>query len=173
MQLCLAFNRQFGINKYVPVIPNSVYGPNDNFDPNSGHVLSSLLKRFDDAKVNKIDEVVLWGTGTPRREFIHSDDLARGCFQLLLENNLQIDLPINIGVSEDISIKDLANMIADIVGYEGKIVWDKSKPDGAPRKLLDSSRIFSFGWTPKVTLKKGIYETYKWYKEKTFNNNVF
>ncbi|MGD1007809.1 MAG: GDP-L-fucose synthase [Ignavibacteriaceae bacterium] len=172
MQLCLAFNQQFGINKYIPVIPNSVYGPNDNFDPNSGHVLSSLIRRFHDAKENKIKELVLWGTGSPRREFIHSDDLARACFILLSEDYLEVDFPINVGVSEDISIKDLAKIIAEIVGYEGKILWDKTKPDGAPRKLLESSRISSLGWTPLVTLKKGIHETYNWYKEKILKKDI-
>lgn len=163
LQLCLAFNQQYGVTKYIPVIPNSVYGPNDNFDPATGHVLSSLIRRFHEAKSNGVDEVILWGSGTPQREFIHTDDLAQACFLLLLNNLDHISLPVNIGVGEDISIKDLAQLVADIVGYVGRIKWDITKPDGAPKKLLDSSQINRVGWTPEITLADGIKATYDWY----------
>ena len=172
MQLCLAFNKQFGSNTYIPVIPNSVYGPNDNFDPNSGHVLSSLIRRFHEAKINNIQEVTLWGTGSSYREFIHADDLASACLHLLSNNFDNLDYPINIGVGEDISIKNLALKIAGLIGYQGTINWDLTKPDGANRKLLDSSKIFKTGWKPEVVFDEGISNTLSWYKDNIFQNTT-
>ena len=163
LQTCLAYNQQYGIKRFIPVIPNSAYGPGDNFDPNSGHVLSSLISRFHEAKINGVSKVSLWGSGSPRREFIHVDDIANACNQLLTSNIQDLDLPVNLGSGRDISIKDLANLISRIVGYQGEIEWDSSKPDGAPQKLLNSSRINDFGWFPKIPFEEGVRETYDWY----------
>ena len=146
MQMCLAYNQQYGQQRFIPVIPNSTFGPNDNFDPKSGHVLSSLIRRFHEAVQTGATTLTLWGSGSPRREFIQADDVADACI-LLLNSDADIpNLPINIGTGKDCSISELAEIIAAIVGYKGIIEWDRSKPDGAPRKLLDSSRIQSFGW---------------------------
>lgn len=161
--LCLAYNRQDRDTRYIPVIPNSVYGPCDNFDPNSAHVLSSLMARFHQAKVSGAESVVLWGTGLPRREFVHADDVADACVHLLHQDELAVELPLNIGVGRDVSIKELAEMIAHVVGYRGRLEWDLTKPDGAPRKLLDSTRIRSLGWKPQIGLGQGLAETYRWY----------
>jgi GDP-L-fucose synthase len=161
--LCLAYNKQDGETRFIPVIPNSAYGPHDNFDPKSAHVLSALMARFHQAKVTGAESVVLWGTGSPRREFIHADDIADACVQLLRQDDLAVELPINIGVGQDVSIRELAELIADVVGYRGELKWDLTKPDGAPRKLLDSTRIQSLGWKPHVGLAEGLAETYRWY----------
>jgi len=163
LQMCLAYNKQFNEQRFIPVIPNSAYGPHDNFDPNSGHVLSALITRFHKAKSEGTKSVTLWGSGNPRREFIHADDIAKASLWLLENDTKNIPLPINIGVDYDVSIKELALTIADIVGYEGVIDWDLSKPDGTPRKLLDSSRMRSLGWKPEVDFKDGLKETYNWY----------
>jgi GDP-L-fucose synthase len=163
MQMCLAYNQQFKEKRFIPVIPNSVYGPNDNFDPSSSHVLSALIRRFHEAKRSSTDQVTLWGTGAPRREFIHSDDVADACITLLHGELSEIDFPINLGTGRDLPIKELAETIADIVGFEGSINWDNSKPDGAPQKLLDSSRILATGWRPKVEFKQGLNSTYDWF----------
>ena len=163
VQMCQAINRQNGLVSFIPVIPNSAYGPNDNFDPSSSHVLSALIRRFHEAKKDNKSFVTLWGTGSPRREFIFSDDIARACLMLLdipLEDK---DLPINIGVGVDISIKELAKKISRIVGYSGTVEWDTSKPDGAPRKLLDSSRIKSMGWKVETDFDAELKLTYQWY----------
>lgn len=162
LQLCLSYNKQFSTDRFLPVIPNSVYGANDNFDPTKGHVLSALMHRFHTAKTNGDATVTLWGSGNPRREFVFSDDVAAAC-HFLLEAGPK-ELPINIGTGEDISIRELARLIAKIVGYEGAIAWDTSKPDGAPRKLLDSSRIHSLGWSAKTALEDGLQATYAWYQ---------
>ncbi len=163
LQMCLAYNKQFNEQRFIPVIPNSAYGPHDNFDPNSGHVLSSLITRFHKAKSEGTKSVTLWGSGNPRREFIHADDIAKASLWLMENDTKNIPLPINIGVDYDVSIKELALTIADIVGYEGVIEWDLSKPDGTPRKLLDSSRMRSLGWKPEIDFKDGLKETYNWY----------
>ncbi|MPQ75457.1 GDP-L-fucose synthase [Hydrogenovibrio sp. JE_KL2] len=165
MQMCLSYNVQYNCSKFIPIIPNSVYGPNDNFNPESGHVMSALIRRFHEAKAKRIPHVELWGTGTPRREFIHSDDVAKFCLHVLETEELAIDLPINIGTGTDYSIAELAKEIASVIGYSGDIRWDASKPDGAPRKLLNSSRAFSMGWRPEITLETGLYSTYQWYLE--------
>ena len=161
--LCLAYNQQDRDTRFIPVIPNSAYGPHDNFDPKSAHVLSALLARFHQAKVSNAESVVLWGSGSPRREFIHADDIADACVHLLRQDDLAAELPINIGVGQDVSIKELAELIAGIVGYRGDVKWDLTKLDGAPRKLLDSERIRSLGWKPKVALAEGVAATYRWY----------
>lgn len=161
--MCLAYNRQYGETRFIPVIPNSAYGPNDNFDPKSGHVLSALITRFHEAKQGGADDVVLWGTGAPRREFVHSDDIADACHFLLRQDIPGLELPINIGVGADYSIRELAGIIADVVGYRGRIAWDIAKPDGAPRKLLDNARIRALGWQPKIEFAVGIRETYNWF----------
>ena len=161
--LCLAYNKQYGVNSFIPVIPNSAYGPNDNFDPNSGHVLSALISRFHHAKVNQLDSVTLWGSGSPRREFIYADDIASACLHLLTEDTSTLELPVNIGIGADISIKELAEILTSVVNYSGQLKWDSSKPDGAPQKLLDSSRIRSFGWEPSIKFHEGLQRTYEWF----------
>jgi GDP-L-fucose synthase len=163
MQLCLAYNQQFGQKRFIPVIPNSAYGPNDKFDPESGHVLPALIHRFHKAKVTGAPSVTLWGSGNPRREFIHADDIADACMALLTRDISHLEFPLNIGTGTDISILELAELIANVVGYTGRIEWDTSKPDGAPRKLLDSSRMRAFGWRPKIDLEAGVRSTYLWY----------
>tara|TARA_B110000116_G_scaffold238460_1_gene225298 strand:- start:76 stop:1050 length:975 start_codon:yes stop_codon:yes gene_type:complete len=163
VQMCQAINRQNGAVSFIPVIPNSAYGPNDNFDLNNSHVLSALIKRLHEAKQNNTTSVTLWGTGEPKREFVYSDDIADACLLLLNSNLSYDDLPINIGVGEDISIKELAQKIKNITGYRGDINWDNSKPDGTLRKLLDNSRITKLGWKAKVGLDDGLKEVYQWY----------
>lgn len=163
VQMCLSYNQQYGHGRFLPVIPNSVYGANDNFDAASGHVLSALINRFHAAKESGSTQVTLWGTGSPRREFLYSDDLVSACLTLLRTDPQKVELPINIGPGEDVSIKELAELLADVVGYKGEIEWDTSKPDGAPRKLLDSSRLKALGWRPKIGLEEGIRSTYEWY----------
>lgn len=166
LQMCLAYNQQFGAQRFIPVIPNSVFGPNDNFDPTRGHVLSSLIRRFHEAKQTGAEQVTLWGSGTPKREFVYADDVAEACIKLLTEDTAGLELPLNIGVGEDISIKELAGAIAGVIGYRGQIQWDTAMPDGAPRKLLDSRRMREFGWAPKTTLEAGLQATYQWYLQK-------
>lgn len=162
-ELCLALNRQHGRVRFLPLIPNSVYGPNDDFDPATGHVLSSLVRKFHDARQRGERSVQLWGSGSPRREFLHADDLAAACLLLLSTPLDTVKLPLNIGPGEDVSIAELAATVARIVGFEGAIEWDRSKPDGAPRKLLDSARMRALGWKPSVKLEDGIRSTYDWY----------
>lgn len=162
-EMCLANNRQHGGTRFVPVIPNSVYGPNDDFDPATGHVLSSLLRKFHDAKARGARAVKLWGSGTPRREFLFADDLAGACLWLLDADVSNDQLPLNIGPGEEVSIAELAALVAGIVGYAGAIEWDRAKPDGAPRKLLDSARMRALGWRPATPLSEGIRRTYDWY----------
>lgn len=161
--MCLAYNKQDSRAQFIPIIPNSAYGPHDNFDPKSGHVLSALMARFHQAKVSGAASVTLWGSGSPRREFIHADDIADACVHLLAQDNPGTELPLNIGVGSDVSIRELAESIAEVVGYTGRLEWDRTKPDGAPRKLLDSARIQSLGWKPKVGLAEGLSSTYQWY----------
>jgi len=163
VQMCQAINKQNGFVSFIPVIPNSVYGPNDNFDLGSSHVLSALIRRFYEAKKSNKPSVTLWGSGSPKREFIFSDDIACACIKLLETALVDKDLPINIGVGADISIKELAEKIARMVDYSGNIYWDTSKPDGTPRKLLDNSRIKSINWIPKVDFDLGLELTIKWY----------
>lgn len=162
-QMCLAYNRQLGEKRFLPVIPNSAYGPNDNFDTGSAHVLSALIARFHEARVRGAGTVTLWGTGTPRREFVHADDIADACLHLLESDVEQLVFPLNIGVGQDMSIRELADAVASVAGFQGEIRWDTSKPDGAPRKLLDSRRIRETGWAPKTNFHDGLRRTYEWY----------
>ena len=165
VQMCQSINRQNGTVSFIPVIPNSVYGPNDNFDLNSSHVLSALMRRFHEAKEENKLSVTLWGTGSPKREFVFVDDVVDACLVILNKPLSNDKLPINIGVGHDISIKLLAEKVKRMVNYSGVIKWDETKPDGAPRKLLDCSRIHSIGWKASTDFDKGLGLTYKWYLE--------
>ncbi len=164
-EMCQAINRQSSTVSFIPVIPNSVYGPNDNFDLNSSHVLSALIKRFHEAKDKNTASVTLWGTGSPKREFIFVDDIVEASLVILNVPLSRDILPINIGVGSDISIKHLAEKIKKMIGYSGDIKWDLTKPDGAPRKLLDNSKIKSIGWKSKIDIDEGLQLTYKWFLE--------
>jgi GDP-L-fucose synthase len=165
LQMCQAINVQTNSSSFISLIPNSVYGPNDNFDLNSSHVLSALIRRIHEAKINNSSSVLLWGTGSPRREFIYSDDLVSACV-VLLNSSLNYDnFPININEGIDFSIKELSYKITKIIGFKGKIEWDSSKPDGAMKKLLDNSKMKSLGWSPSISLDDGIDRVYKWYLE--------
>lgn len=166
MQMCLAYNQQFGETRFLPVIPNSAFGPNDNFDPASSHVLSALLRRFHEAHLNDAEAVTLWGTGQPRRELVYVDDIVDACMFLLGHDLSGVEFPLNIGTGEDHSIRELAETIAGITGFRGRLEWDTDKPDGAPRKLLDSSRLRALGWRSTTSLLQGIETTYRWYQER-------
>ena len=162
IKMCQAYNKQYG-TKFIAVMPTNLYGQNDNFDLESSHVLPALLRKFHDAKVENKNEVVMWGTGSPMREFLHVDDLADACVHLM--NVYDGDEIVNIGTGEDIKIIDLANLIKKTVSFEGQIVKDETKPDGTPRKLLDVSRLHSLGWHHRTDLKEGLKITYKWFLE--------
>jgi len=165
IKMCQAYNKQYG-TKFISVMPTNLYGPNDNFDLESSHVLPALLRKFHDAKVENKNEVVMWGSGSPMREFLHVDDLADACVHLM--NVYDGSEIVNIGTGIDIKIIDLANLIKKIVGFEGQIVKDETKPDGTPQKLLDVSKLHSLGWQPKTDLKEGLRITYEWFlKNKT------
>ena len=159
--MCQSYNKQYGVN-FISVMPTNLYGENDNFDLESSHVLPAMIRKFDDAKKNNAKGIILWGTGKPKREFLYVDDLASAC--IFLMNNYDNSEIINIGTGEDLSILELANMVKEITEYEGNIIWDSSKPDGTPRKLLDVSKIKSLGWKHSINLKEGIKRTYEWYK---------
>jgi len=166
IKLCQAYNRQYQTN-FISVMPTNLYGPGDNFDLETSHVIPALIRKFHEAKIKGKDQVVVWGSGKPFREFLHVDDLADAC--LFLMHNYNSSEIINIGTGMDLSIAELAYLIKDIVGYDGNIVFDTSKPDGTPRKLLDVSKIFNMGWKPRITLKEGIRSTYSWYQEQQKN----
>ncbi|HWL35774.1 MAG TPA: GDP-L-fucose synthase [Frankiaceae bacterium] len=155
-----ALRREYGAS-FVSAMPTNLYGPGDNFDLESSHVLPALIRRMHEARVSGAPAVTLWGTGTPRREFLHVDDLARACVHLL--EQYDAPEPVNVGVGDDIAIRDLAALVADVVGYAGTIEWDTSRPDGTPRKLLDVSRITALGWKPEIPLRDGIAATYEWF----------
>jgi nucleoside-diphosphate-sugar epimerase len=161
LKLVQAYRNQYG-HHWISAMPTNMYGPGDNFDLENSHVLPALIRKFDDAKSSGAASVTLWGSGTPKREFLHADDLGRACVYLL--ENYNDDVAINVGVGEDVSIKELAELIKDTVGFSGSIKWDSSKPDGTPRKLLDVSRITALGWKAQISLKEGIASTYEWYK---------
>lgn len=162
IKLCQSYNRQYGTN-YVSVMPTNLYGPGDNFDLDTSHVLPALLRKFHDAKAQGASEVTVWGSGRPRREFLYVDDMADACIHVMQHHDgSQI---VNVGCGEDIAIGELARTIADVVGYRGKIAFDASKPDGTPRKLLDVSRLRALGWAPAVELSEGIRRTYAWFVE--------
>ncbi|PTQ51394.1 MAG: GDP-L-fucose synthetase [Brockia lithotrophica] len=158
--MCQSYRRQYGFNA-ISLMPTNLYGPGDNFDLETSHVLAALIRKFAEAKESGAQEVVVWGTGTPRREFLHVDDLADAA--LFLMRNYDDGEIINVGVGEDIRISELAELIADVVGFRGRIVYDTSKPDGTPRKLLDVSKLTALGWRPKISLREGIRQTYEWY----------
>jgi GDP-L-fucose synthase len=160
IKLCQAYAREYGAN-FISVMPTNLYGPNDNFDLETSHVLAALLRKAHEAKTRNEKKLVVWGTGEPRREFLHVDDLAAACL-LLLE---KYDSPeiINIGYGEDVTIRELAELICNVVGFDGELVWDKTKPNGTPRKLLDVTRIRELGWQPTIPLRKGIAQTYEWF----------
>ena len=160
IRLCQAFGQQHGFDA-ISLMPTNLYGPNDNFHPTNSHVLPGLIRRFHEAQLARASRIVIWGTGTPRREFLHVDDLADACIFLLA--NYTSGEVINVGVGKDISIIELAQLIARIVGFEGQIDLDLSKPDGTPRKLLDVSKLSALGWTARIALEEGIRETYRWY----------
>ena len=159
IKLCQAYARQYGAN-FICAMPTNIYGPGDNFDLEKSHVLPALIRKVHEAKVKKRSEVTIWGTGTPRREFLHADDLA-DALRFLLENYDSPEI-INVGYGEDVTIHDLVQIIARVIGLEIKIEFDTSKPDGTPRKLLDSSRLQALGWQPRIPLQEGIQETYHW-----------
>ena len=161
IKLCQAFSREYGAN-FISAMPTNVYGPNDNFDLETSHVLAALLRKAHEAKMRNDRKLIVWGTGKPRREFLHVDDLASACL-LLLE---KYDSPeiINIGCGEDVSIRELAELICDVVGFGGELAWDTTKPDGTPRKLLDISKLRALGWKPTITLDDGVAQTYQWFR---------
>ena len=161
LKLVQAYRKQYGHN-WISAMPTNMYGPGDNFDLENSHVLPALMRKFHDAKTRGDASITLWGTGSPKREFLHADDLGRACLYLL--ENYDDDVAINVGVGEDLAIKDLAELVQKIVGYEGTINWDSSRPDGTPRKLLDVSRILRLGWRPEISLEDGIHSTYDWFK---------
>ena len=160
IRLCQAYARQFG-KRFISAMPTNLYGPGDNFDLNNSHVLPALVRKVHEAKIAGAKEVIVWGTGTPRREFLHVDDLAAACC-FLLENHDDSAL-INVGYGDDVTIRALAEMICEVIGFDGAITFDTTKPDGTPRKLMDSSRLLALGWKPRIALKEGIRQTYEWY----------
>ncbi len=165
LQMCLAFNQQAGCNHFIPLIPNTIYGPKDNFDPASGHVLPALISRFMQAKQDKKETITLWGSGRPVREFIHVDEVVSAIVLMLNHPPERLQPPYNIGDSEGVSIADLATKIAAAVGYSGAIVWDSSKPDGAPEKVLDGTRLQQLGWQHQISLEEGIAKSVAWLRE--------
>lgn len=160
IKLCQSYAREYGRN-FICAMPTNLYGPGDNFDLTSSHVLPALLRKVHEAKASGAKEVVVWGTGAPKREFLHVDDLASAC-RFLIE---QYDSPeiINVGFGDDVTIRELATLICEVVGFTGELVFDTSKPDGTPRKLLDTSRITALGWKPRLGLREGVAQTYAWY----------
>jgi GDP-L-fucose synthase len=158
IKMCQAYRRQYGCD-FISVMPTNLYGPNDNYDLQSSHVLPALIRKFHQAKSERAVSVTCWGTGSPLREFLYADDLARAC--LFLMENYSSEEIINVGYGKDISIRELAALIKRIIGFEGEIVWDLSKPDGTPRKLMDSSRLLALGWKPEIDLEHGIRLAYE------------
>jgi GDP-L-fucose synthase len=158
IKLCQACRRQYGCD-FISAMPTNLYGPNDNYDLQSSHVLPALIRKFHEAKAARASAVTCWGTGSPRREFLHADDLARAC--VFLMESYSAEQFINIGFGSDLPVRELAEMVQRIIGFEGQIIWDKSKPDGTPRKLMDSSRLFELGWKPQIDLESGIRLAYE------------
>lgn len=160
IKMCQSFNEQYGTN-FISVMPTNLYGPNDNFDLKNSHVLPAFIRKFHEAKIKKKKEVILWGTGKVYREFMYVDDGADACvFSMENYNSSEI---INVGTGKDLTIRELAQLVKKIVGFSGRIVWDRSKPNGTPRKLLDVNRLFSLGWRPKISLEEGIKREYAWF----------
>lgn len=158
IKLCENYRRQYGCD-FISAMPSNLYGPNDNYDLTNSHVIPALMKKFYDAKVNNSDAVTVWGTGSPRREFLHVDDLAEAC--LFLMQNYSSDEFINVGLGEDLTIKDLAFLIKKIVKFDGQVIFDPGKPDGTPRKLMDTSKLAELGWMPKISLEEGLHEVFQ------------
>ena len=169
IRMCRAYRQQYGFNA-ISLMPTNLYGPNDNFDHNTSHVLPAMISKFD-GSLDKSEhwEVELWGDGTPKREFLHVDDLAEACVKCM--QDYDEPEPINVGTGEDVTIKELAETIADVVGYKNNIKWNTDKPNGTPRKVLNVDKIKSLGWEPKITLREGIESTYTWYKENVITSN--
>jgi GDP-L-fucose synthase len=162
LKMCQAYRREFGFNA-ISLMPTNLYGPGDNFDLQNSHVLPALIRRFHEAKQRGDETMAIWGTGTPRREFLHVDDLADAVIYLL--KNYEDEGIVNIGWGEDVTIRELAELVMAESGYQGRLVFDSSKPDGTPRKLLDTTRLTALGWRPKIPLKAGIASTYAWFRE--------
>ncbi|KAM1453654.1 hypothetical protein ACFX14_003430 [Malus domestica] len=162
IKMCQAYRIQYSWDA-ISGMPTNLYGPHDNFHPENSHVLPALMRRFHEAKVKGAEEVVVWGTGSPLREFLHVDDLADGVvFMMDSYSGLE---HVNVGSGKEVTIKELAELVKEVVGFEGRLVWDSTKPDGTPRKLMDSSKLAGLGWTPKISLKDGLVDTYSWYLE--------
>jgi GDP-L-fucose synthase len=166
LKLCQAYAREYGAN-FLSAMPTNLYGPNDNFDLDSSHVVPALIRKTHEAKTAGADSLVLWGSGTPRREFLHVDDAASACLFLL--NHYDSPEIINVGCGKDVSIRELAELICEVVGFTGELAWDTSKPDGTPRKLLDVSKLTRLGWRPTIPLREGISRTYRWFLENIAN----
>ena len=162
IKLCQAYAREYGKN-FLSAMPTNLYGPHDNFDLHTSHVLPALIRKIHEAKKSGAPEVLVWGTGTPRREFLHADDLADACV-FLLKNYDSSEL-INIGSGTDVTIRELAELICEVLGYKGTLAFDPTKPDGTPRKLMDSSRLFALGWKPRIPLREGIAHAHAWFLE--------
>ena len=162
IKLCQAYQKQYGA-RFISAMPTNLYGPGDNFDLEKSHVMPALIRKFHEAKVNDAGSVTVWGTGTPRREFCHVDDCAAACL-FLMEHYDGYDF-VNIGVGEDITIRELVEMVQRAVGFEGEVLWDTTKPDGTPRKLVDVGRLHALGWRAKVPLEEGVRSTYRWFLE--------
>ena len=160
VKLCQAYAREYGAN-FISAMPTNLYGPNESFDLETSHVLAALLRKAHEAKTRRARELVVWGTGTPRREFLHVDDCASACLFLLEK----YDSPeiINVGSGQDLTIRELAELVCDVVGFDGELTWDKTKPDGTPRKLLDVSRLRGLGWAPMIPLREGVGQMYDWF----------
>ncbi|MBU6431050.1 MAG: GDP-L-fucose synthase [Patescibacteria group bacterium] len=168
LKMCQSYNSQYKTD-FIAVMPANLYGHNDNFDLNNSHVLPAMIRKFHEAKINEQREIILWGSGKPRREFLFIDDMAEAClfamneFDPTAEQNEKGEIFFNIGAGSDIPIKDLAELVKETVGFKGKIKWDETKPDGAPKRLLDISKALNLGWKPKTELAKGVKMTYDWY----------
>jgi GDP-L-fucose synthase len=162
IRMCQAYHRQYG-SPFISAMPTNLYGPHDNFDLETSHVLPALIRRFHEAKLASAPEVTLWGTGSPRREFLHVDDLADACVYLM-RRYAEPDV-VNVGWGRDLPIRDLAALVARVVGYHGALNWDATRPDGTPRKLLDTQRLTALGWTPRIELEEGIRRTYAWFRD--------
>lgn len=167
--MCQAYRKQYGCN-FISTMPCNLYGINDNFHPMNSHVLPALIRRFHEAKVNNLSSITCWGTGSARREFLNADDLAEALI-FLMENYNENEI-INIGYGEDQTIKETSELIKEIVGFEGEIIWDTSKSDGTPKRLLDSEKLFKLGWRPKISLKDGLINTYEWFKNNYATSNI-
>ncbi len=162
VKMCQAYRREFGFNA-ISLMPTNLYGPGDNFDLQNSHVLPALIRRFHEAKLRGDESMSIWGTGTPRREFLHVDDLADAVVYLL--KRYDDEAIVNIGWGEDVTIRELAELVMSVSGFQGRLMFDASKPDGTPRKLLDTTRLTALGWRPKIPLKAGIESTYAWFRE--------